>query len=526
MTAQIASSLLALFLAGAAALASTPARADQVLGTVAHVTGRGNQFRTDVKALNIRASVPVSGVMVFTPYGKAMSSADPKVPFVMNPGVVRVFSDISILAHPDLHDAPDLSYADHVTVVMDTDPNTGKKFPNAILQASVYTPVTVNGQLGRLSLSVPAFAPEEFGKVGIRFALISGNSHQRFNMQFISYNGPAQIQVTVREQDGSNPRNNTIDIAADTTVQYNDGEAPFGHLSPYSSIEYLVLSGNVIPTGTPIDGGLSADYPGSGNGYIRIARKLDGNTEDLIVPTTTFSTGYNATKYASDLIFYNPTDSTLTGRLRYTSLNTTENPGVDPERAYTIAPRNVLALEQLIWTLDQEVGKYLPSQRIRIIPDVTNNTTQSAPIAYTLTQLTKPGVPGATGVEPTVRRAKSDYYGKGATLLAIVGGEGTRTNAFLQSGEPDAFNHVVARYASADRNGGNRATQEWASNPQMTFQYNGSEDGSVTGWSNVTVEPGYDGVISILPETGSMAGSQTVADIVTGQAAWVDLVKK
>ena len=229
------------------ALAPRSAAADVVVPTVAATAGQhGSNWQSDLRVANPYDKT-ISYTLVFTERGQSMSASDARVSSTLGPNQVLFYPDAYHVGYPGR------SGVARVLVQMDTDPTTGQKFPDPVVDATVFNDAGAGAEFGQAA-DVYTLAQVE-GMTGT-YRLIVGKDGTRTNPAIVTGSQGATFTVTARSAAGGDPlATQTITLPANGYFQWSgnpDGVAALmGAAVPANStLDFALTSGSGLPSDT------------------------------------------------------------------------------------------------------------------------------------------------------------------------------------------------------------------------------------------------------------------------------------
>lgn len=254
----------------------------------------------------------------------------------------------------------------------------------------------------------------------------------------------------------------------------------FDFQAPYSA-DYMFL----------LDGGSSV---GAYNFSVRL---LGAAGPKQIVPIVGHVTGSGGSEFRSDLKLYNPTSSTMTGKLVFTNRGQSAT-SQDASISYSIGP-NAVAFFQDVYTTAFPGAS--GAARLAIVPDGS-----AAPVVDSSTY-TALANGGELAQSPTVLTPESFMSG---VQVAALGKAGERTNIFVITGPQD----VTINWKYRDAAGVQRATSS------KTYAHDATHQFSVIDLLGVTPTP--NGSLEATVVSGVVRIAFSPVNNVNNQGRWLD----
>lgn len=220
-----------------------------------------------------------------------------------------------------------------------------------------------------------------------------------------------------------------------------------------------------------------------------------------IVPIVGHVTGAGGSAFRSDLKLYNPSSSTVTGRLVFTPRNQSRSAS-DPSVAFNVPPFGVRFIED-VYLQGYPGGS--GAARLSIVPD---STTSAALIVDTSTYTANPDG-GELAQSPTVATA-ADFYGAGKKLVGLLGKGSERSNVFVVTGSAD----VTIVWRLRDSNGAGAQTFTKSYTKDSTFQLSVTD---ITG-----AVPAPNSSLEATIQSGSARVALSPVNNVSNQGRWAD----
>lgn len=252
---------------------------------------------------------------------------------------------------------------------------------------------------------------------------------------------------------------------------------------------------------------VSSSLPWSGP-YTLIVTLTGGTTtpptttaNSQIVPIVGHVTGAGGSAFRSDLKLYNPSSSTITGRLVFTPRNQSRSAS-DPSVAFNVPPFGVRFFED-VYLQGYPGGS--GAARLTIVPDTT---TSAALVVDTSTYTANPDG-GELAQSPTVS-IPGDYYGSGKKLVGLLGKGSERSNVFVMTGSTD----VTIQWRLRDSNGVGSQTFTKSYAKDSTFQMSVAD---ITG-----VAPPPNASLEATIQSGTARVALSPVNNVSNQGRWAD----
>ncbi|MEA2236672.1 MAG: hypothetical protein QOC81_1396 [Thermoanaerobaculia bacterium] len=216
-----------------------------------------------------------------------------------------------------------------------------------------------------------------------------------------------------------------------------------------------------------------------------------------IVPIVGHVAGVGGSAFRSDLKLYNPTSSTITGRLVFTNRGQSETQQ-DTSIPYNIPPNGITFFQDVYAVAFPGVGG---AARLSIVPDGS-----TAPIVDSSTY-TALSDGGELAQSPTVLTPASFMTG---VQVAALGKGGERTNVFVITGSQD----VTIYWKYRDATGVQHAA------PAQTYAHDATHQLSVSDLLGLT--PGPNGSLEANVVIGSARLALSPVNNVSNQGRWLD----
>jgi hypothetical protein len=224
-------------------------------------------------------------------------------------------------------------------------------------------------------------------------------------------------------------------------------------------------------------------------------------TNSQIVPIVGHVTGAGGSAFRSDLKLYNPSSSTITGRLVFTPRNQSRSAS-DPSVAFNVPPFGVRFFED-VYLQGYPGGS--GAARLTIVPD----STSSAPLVVDTSTYTANPDGGELAQSPTVSTI-GDYYGSGRKLVGLLGKGSERSNVFVMTGPTDVT--ITWRLRDSNGVGSQTFTKNYAKD--STFQMSVSD---ITG-----APPAPNASLEATIVSGSARVALSPVNNVSNQGRWAD----
>jgi PKD repeat protein len=409
----------------------------------------GSQWGFDMKLYNPTDDT-IEGEFVNTPRGASMGPDDPALPYSIPPHQVLVMDDFYSLVHPEG------SGADRVLVTV----TAGSAPP---LVEGVMKSVLSDG--GEYSQSPTVVETTKLWPAGTELAAILGKDGERDSPYIMTGPDGVTIDYTYRDSSGGNLTTVTKKYGPDKTLQHTGGVKEILGFQPTAnaSLEATITAGSAWIALAHINNTTNAprwfDFavvPPAGSTTPRV---------DQIVPVVLNLDGYFGSHWVSDLKFYNPTATAVTGTLTFTPRGASQGAS-DPSMPFTVGPNEVLVMEDVYGLAHPDASG---ADRVLIAMDDDPSTSEPFPnpvVEAVMRSVLEDG--GEYGMSPTVIKTDS-LLGPGATVAAILGKAGERDSAYVMTG-PDG---VTIQYTYRDATGGSSTVVSKTYGRNKTFQHTG-----------------------------------------------------
>ena len=218
-----------------------------------------------------------------------------------------------------------------------------------------------------------------------------------------------------------------------------------------------------------------------------------------IVPIVGHLSGLGGSAFRSDLKLYNPSGSTITGKIKFTPRGQSASAS-DPVISFNIGPKAVLFYP------DVYLNAY-PSGAGAARLSITRDNVSSSPLIIDTSTYTANPDGGELGQSPTVL---TDFASSGTTLTGVLGKNSERSNLFIMTGSTG----VSIQWTYRDNFGGSATTFVRPYPQDSTTQLAVSD---LIGFS-----PAANSSLEAQIQSGSARVALSPVNNVSNQGRWVD----
>ncbi|HEV8432319.1 MAG TPA: PPC domain-containing protein [Thermoanaerobaculia bacterium] len=218
-----------------------------------------------------------------------------------------------------------------------------------------------------------------------------------------------------------------------------------------------------------------------------------------IVPIVGHLNGLGGSAFRSDLKLYNPSGSTITGKIKFTPRGQSASTS-DPVISFNIGPKAVLFYP------DVYLNGY-PSGSGAARVAITRDNASSTPLIVDTSTYTANSDGGELGQSPTVM---TDFAASGTTLTGVLGKNSERSNLFIMTGSSGA----TIQWTYRDTFGGSATTLVRSYPQDSTTQLAVSD---LLGFS-----PSANSSLEAQIQSGTARVALSPVNNVSNQGRWID----